>query len=103
MNAASADAGMQRVKKCHSAWVVMTQTKFAVTALDESISDNLSVPYGLIRTVRHYLEFVGVLSYIRSLKSKGVRLDLIVVALCTYLELDNLITQNGSTWSLGRP
>lgn len=62
----------------------MTQTKFAVTALDESINDNLSVPYGLIRTVRHYLEFVGVLSYIRGLKTKGVRLDLIVVALCTY-------------------
>ena len=48
------------------------------------LHDNLSVPYGLIRTVRHYLEFVGVLSYIRGLKSKGVRLDLIVVALCTY-------------------
>ena len=62
----------------------MSQTKIAVTALDERINDNLSVPYGLIRTVRHYLEFVGVLSYIRGLKSKGVRLDLIVVALCTY-------------------
>ena len=62
----------------------MSQTKFAATALDESINDNISVPYGLIRTVRHYLEFVGVLSYIRGLKSKGVRLDLIVVALCTY-------------------
>ena len=61
----------------------MHQTKFAVAALDESINDNLSVPYGLIQTVRHYLEFVGVLSYIRGLKSKGVRLDLIVVALCT--------------------
>ena len=56
----------------------MSQTKFAVTALDEKINDNLSVPYGLIRTVRHYLEFVGVLSYIRGLKSKGVRLDLII-------------------------
>lgn len=62
----------------------MHQTKFAVTALDESMNDNLSVPYGLIRTVRHYLEFVGVLSYIRGLKTKGVRLDLIVVALYTY-------------------
>lgn len=72
------------MKKCRSAWVVMSQTKFAATALDERINDNLSVPYGLIRTVRHYLEFVGVLSYIRGLKSKGVRLDLIVVALCTY-------------------
>ncbi len=47
-------------------------------------NDNLSVPYGLIRTIRHYLEFVGVLSCIRGFKSKGVKLDLIVVALCTY-------------------
>ena len=62
------------MKKCRPAWVVMSQTKLAATALDESTNDNLSVPYGLIRTVRHYLEFVGVLSYIRGLKSKGVRL-----------------------------
>lgn len=34
-------------EKCRSAWVVMHQTKIAVTAMDESISDNLSVPYGL--------------------------------------------------------
>lgn len=48
------------------------------------INNNLSVPYGPIRTVRHYLEFVGVLSFIRGLKTKGVRSDPIVVALCTY-------------------
>lgn len=52
--------------------------------MDENQNDNLSVPFGLIRTVRHYLEFVGILSYIRGLKTKGVRLDLIVVALCSY-------------------
>ena len=62
----------------------MDQTQIAATATDENHNDNLSVPYGLIRTVRHYLEFVGVLSYIRGLKTKGVRLDLIVVALCMY-------------------
>ena len=31
-----------------------------------------------------YLEFVGLLSYIRGLKTKGVRLDLMVVALCSF-------------------
>ena len=75
---------MERVKKCRPAWVVMSQTKLAATALDESTNDNLSVPYGLIRTVRHYLEFVGVLSYIRELRAKSVEFGLIVVALCTY-------------------
>lgn len=62
----------------------MKQTKFTETALDETPNDNLSVPHGLIRTVRHYLEFVGVLGYIRGLKTKGIRLDLITVALCVY-------------------
>ena len=32
-SAASTEAEMRRVKKCRSAWVVMHQTKFAVTAL----------------------------------------------------------------------
>ena len=64
--------------------VVVHQTKIAATAIEEKPNDNLSVPYSLIRTVRHYLEFVGILRYIRGLKTNGVRLDLIVVAMCTY-------------------
>ena len=62
----------------------MTQSTLAATAIDDIPNDNLSVPYGLIRTIRHYLEFVGLLSHIRGLKSKGLRLDLMVVAMCTY-------------------
>ena len=62
----------------------MHQTKFAETTSDENQNDNLSVSYGLIRSLRHYLEFVGVLSYICGLKTKSVRLDLIVVVLCSY-------------------
>lgn len=59
----------------------MTQSTLAATTIDDKPNDNISVPYGLIRTIRHYLEFVGLLSYIRGLKSKGLRLDLIVVAM----------------------
>lgn len=62
----------------------MHQIKFAATASLDTPNDNLSVPYGLIRTIRHYLEFVGLLRYIRGLKKKGVRLDLMVVALCSF-------------------
>lgn len=62
----------------------MTQSTLAATAIEEKPNGNLSVPYGLIRTIRHYLEFVGLLSHIRGLKSKGLRLDLMVVAMCTY-------------------
>lgn len=72
------------MEKCRPALVVVHQTKIAATAVEEKPNDNLSVPYGLIRTVRHYLEFVGILRYIRGLKTKGVRLVLIVVAMCTY-------------------
>ena len=62
----------------------MTQSTFAAKAVEEKPNDNLSIPYGLIRTMRHYLEFVGLLSYIRGLKSKGLRLDLMIVAMYTY-------------------
>lgn len=44
-----------------------------------------SLPYGLIRTVSHFLEMVGILRYLRGLKTKGVRLDIIVIALTVYM------------------
>lgn len=56
----------------------------STTALDEKPNENISVPHGLIRTVKHYLDFVGLLSYIRKLKTKGIKLDLIVVALAVF-------------------
>lgn len=62
----------------------MTKTQIAATAFDEKPNDNKSVPYGLIRTVHHYPEIIGLMDYIRGLKAKGVRLDLTVVALCSY-------------------
>lgn len=65
----------------------MHQTQSAAAAVEEIPNDNLSIPHGLVRTVRHYLEFVGVLDYIRGLKTKGVRLDLLVVSVCTYTML----------------
>ena len=58
------------MEKCRPALVVVHQTKIAATAVEEKPNDNLSVPYGLIRTVRHYLEFVGILRYIRGLETK---------------------------------
>lgn len=62
----------------------MIQTQVAATATDETPNDIKSVPYGLIATVRHYLEFVGLMDYLRGLKANGVRLDLMEVALCSY-------------------
>ncbi len=62
----------------------MTETQIAATALDESPNENISIPYGLIRTVRHYLEFVGVMRYIRGLKAKGIKLDCLILALAVF-------------------
>lgn len=44
------------MKKCRSAWVVMTQTKFAATALDESINAVLLVLM-IIVTVVVFMRF----------------------------------------------
>lgn len=76
----------------------MHQTKLAATAIDDDPNDNLSVPYGLIRTIKHYLEFVGLLSYIRGLKSKGLRLDLMVVAMCTYTMYASNLLNSCANW-----
>lgn len=63
------------------------QTTLSVSMVDEKPNDNKTFPYGLLRTVRHYLEFIGLLGFIRTLKreSKNApRLDLILVALITF-------------------
>lgn len=62
----------------------MQQTKLSAAACDETPNDNVSIPYGTVRAVSHYLELTGVLGYVRRLKSKGVRLDRMVVAMCVF-------------------
>ncbi len=37
-----------------------------------------------VNAVSHYLKLTGVLGYMRRLKSKGVRLDRMVVAMCVF-------------------
>lgn len=69
------------------------QTALSFSFVDEEPNENKTIPYGLIRTVRHYLDFIGLLKFLRSLKrevKKAPRLDLIVIALITYaLYADN--------------
>ncbi len=64
--------------------VVVTQTKLAVTTSADTPNDNISLPHGIIRTVRHYLDFVGMLDYLRTLKVRGIRLDELIIALCVF-------------------
>lgn len=62
----------------------MTQTQIAATAFDETPNNNKSVPYGLMKTVEHYLRFSGVLDCIGGLKTRGIPLDKLVVALAVF-------------------
>jgi transposase len=64
------------------------QTTLSIKMVDETPNDNRTFPYGLLRTVRHYLNFIGLLSYVRTLKREtknAPRLDLILVALITFI------------------
>ena len=64
------------------------QMTLSVRMVDESPNDNRTFPYGLFRTVKHYLDLIGLLRFIRKLKreSKNApRLDLILVSLITFM------------------
>ena len=69
------------------------QTTLSATFVDEEPNDNRTFPYGLLRTVKHYLDFIGLTGFVRGLKRDtrtAIRLDLILVALITYtLYADN--------------
>lgn len=80
-------------KKKRKTKSICNQTTLYVNTVDEEPNDNRTFPYGLLRTVRHYLQFIGLLPFIRSLKREtrnAPRLDLILIALIVYtLNCDN--------------
>lgn len=76
----------------------MKQATISATAIEESTNDNKSLPYGLIRTVHHYLDFIGLLKYLRGLKKKGVPLDRMTVALCVFTMYVSNSIQGCADW-----
>lgn len=63
------------------------QTTIFHSGVDESPNMNITFPYGLYRTVKHYLDFVGVLKFVRGLKKESngaARLDLILLAIIVH-------------------
>ena len=53
-------------------------------------NENISLPYGLIRAIEHYLSITGVLDLLDTYKCKGVSLSKLVLALCVHtLERSN--------------
>ena len=54
-----------------------------------SPNENISVPYGLVRTVEHYLGSIGILDYLDGFKTKGIPISSIVTAMCTHALMGN--------------
>ena len=77
----------RREKVAKSGAAVVQTTITSKSFIDESPNDNITIPYGVIRTVKSWLEFIGMSRFLRSLKREtksAPRLDLIVVALISY-------------------
>lgn len=76
----------------------MTQTKLRIRAEVPNPNENISVAYGLVKTVEHYLGSTGVLSYLDSLKTKGTPLGRIAVAICTHILMGSNSMSRCSEW-----
>lgn len=63
------------------------QTTLAYQCVDETPNGNTTIPYGLIRAVKSYLEFIGMDKFLSELKREtrsAPRLDLLVEVLIVY-------------------
>ena len=76
----------------------MKQTYFLTGADLPSPNENISVPYGLVKTVEHYLGSIGILDYLDGLKSKGVPISTIAVSMCTHTLMGNNSMSRCSDW-----
>lgn len=61
-------------------------------------NDNISIPFGLVKTVDHYLGITGILDLFDSFKAKGVPLRKIVAALCVHNLTGNNSMSDCSDW-----
>ncbi len=76
----------------------MTQTVFATGADLPSPNENISISYGLVRTVEHYLGSAGILDFADTFKERGVPVSRIIVAMCTHILSGNNSMSRCSEW-----
>ncbi len=76
----------------------MTQTTFRTRASVPSPNENISVPYGLVKAVEHYLGSIGIFDYADSLKERGVLMSRILVAMCTHVLMGSNSMSRCSDW-----
>jgi len=61
-------------------------------------NENISVPYGLVKTVEHYLGSVGILDLLDGFKERGVPLRHIVLAMCSRILLGSNSMTRCADW-----
>ena len=61
-------------------------------------NENISVPYGIVKTVEHYLGSVGILDLLDGFKERGVPLRHIVLAMCSRILLGSNSMTRCADW-----
>jgi len=61
-------------------------------------NENISVSYGLVKTVEHYLDSAGILELADTFKERGVPMSRIVVAMCTCILMGSNSMTRCSDW-----
>ena len=82
--------------------VVVTQTHFSTGANLPSPNENISISYGLVKTVEHYLDSVGILDFVDTFKQWGVTMSRIFVAMCTHILMGSNSMSRCSDWLKNR-
>lgn len=61
-------------------------------------NDNISIPYGLVRTIEHYLGITGILELLDTFKTRGIPMGKIATAMCVHSLTGNNSMSNCSSW-----
>ncbi len=76
----------------------MNQTHFATGADLPSPNENISISYGLVKTVEHYLGSAGILDFVDTFKQRGVAMSRILVAMCIHILMGSNSMSRCSDW-----
>jgi transposase len=61
-------------------------------------NENISIPYGLVKTIEHYLGSIGILGHLDTMKERGIPIGRIVVAVCTCILMGSNSMQRCADW-----
>jgi hypothetical protein len=61
-------------------------------------NETISVPYGLVKTVEHYLGSIGILDIVDTFKERGIPMGRMIVAVCTCILMGSNSMQRCADW-----